>query len=333
MMRSVILGMWAMVLVVSSASGQGTITLRPRLAVETKADITLGMVAVVEGVGADTLSSVVVVPQALFVDGLVIGVGRIRELVEKAPGVNAGRFAISGQACKLVFQPATAPEPSPRQAPETSAMPVSDGDSVRGRIRAKLAEVYGVSEDNLRLKFDDTAPAILAEVVIGRVVAIDLGGTGDRVPVQVRIFDGDRLAASATVRTTPSIRRSVTRAGATIAKGEIVIGAMLVTNPDWLPPSIAVVPIESIVGKAARTRIGEGQVVEERHVQARRVVSKGDVCMVDCVSGGLIIQLRARALAHACEDEVVQFQSLSGKRSFAARVSGPERAVMEVAGR
>jgi len=327
--------LWTTMIAVTSALGQGSITLRSRLLLDERTDITLGMIAMLEGAEAMALSETVVLPLASIEDGLVIGIGKVREVIEKTPGVNAGRFSIAGNACRVVMRK----EPTADLESTTSGLQAVDapgpttGDSVQARIEWKLAETYGVQREDLRVTFDERAPSILAASVSGRIVAIELAGTGDRVPVQIRIFEGDRLIENGTVRTVPSVRRRVTRATAAVAKGEVVNVAMLTSAPDWLPPSIVPASIETIVGKAACARIGEGQIVEERHVKPPQVVSRGDICMIDCLSGGLIIQLRARALAHGRTGETIGFQSLSGKRPFQARIAGPERAVMQIEGR
>lgn len=323
------MGIGSLCLLVSAVQGQGTITLRPRTAMQTSGEVTLRMMADLSGPEAEALGDLVVVPSASFEDGLVVGVGRIRELIEKSPGVNFGRLTLSGSACKLslhkeLFEAPTASSPT---IPADSSSS-SGADTVRTRIMGKLAEHFGVSEEDIRIELEDRSSPILNVPIQGRIVVIDAAANGDRIPLQIRIFEGDRLLETGTVRTKPMIRREVNRTLLTIGKGDSVDETKVTRSTDWLPPSVVPASIELLSGKQACTRISEGQIVEERHVKPPQVINRGDICLVDCISGGMVVQVRARALANGRDGETISFQSLTGKRAFQARVAGQERAVM-----
>jgi flagella basal body P-ring formation protein FlgA len=204
---------------------------------------------------------------------------------------------------------------------------------VRGAICAKLTELYGVAADSIRLTFRGSEDALLSTNVEGMQVTIQPAGGGKSVPVQVRVFRGDEVIASGTVRVGVEIQRSVLISVSPIDRAEPISAANTMLDTRWLTPDVKPVPAEEAYGAVALSRIESGAVVESRAVKAPNVVAKGEIVRIDCLSGGIALQAQARALEHGKQGQVIQFQSLNSKKIFRARVSGEGSAVADLGSR
>src|SRR5437868_4624335 len=71
----------------------------------------------------------------------------------------------------------------------------ADAPTIRGAVWSRLVELYSVDADELRLAFEVADNDFLAQAVGPRRVDVQPGGTGasQRVPVNISIYDGDRV--------------------------------------------------------------------------------------------------------------------------------------------
>ncbi|MCA9292865.1 MAG: flagella basal body P-ring formation protein FlgA, partial [Phycisphaerales bacterium] len=58
-------------------------------------------------------------------------------------------------------------------------------------------------------------------------------------------------------------------------------------------------------------------------------IRRGDLVQVHCLSGGLVVRGRGRAMANGRVGELIECKLEGAERSFLARVDGPGRVVME----
>jgi flagella basal body P-ring formation protein FlgA len=154
----------------------------------------------------------------------------------------------------------------------------------------------------------------------------------ERLPLAVTLYEGERIVASRTIRATVLVRRTTCVAASALRKGDALTGHDLTTQEQWLPLGVRAAAPDTLVGAVLRSRIAPGQVVSSDDVAPALVASKGDQVTVHCISGGVVVTTRARAMAAAHDGEVIEFQALDSKRRFSARMNGRGRAVVAADG-
>ena len=127
-------------------------------------------------------------------------------------------------------------------------------------------------------------------------------------------------------------RRLVAVAAAPKRRGDDLGKDDFTVEQRWVALNAAPAPVDDIAGASACSRLAPGQMIASVDITPPQVVAKGDQVTVHCVSGGVLVTARARAMAPARDGELIEFQSLDGKRRFQARVNGRGRAVMSADG-
>ncbi|MFZ4575510.1 MAG: flagellar basal body P-ring formation chaperone FlgA [Phycisphaerales bacterium] len=319
----------------SLALAQTTVRLRPAATREPDHAIKLSDVATISGDTTSSLASIVLVEADAASHPKAIDVAFVRDALKKA-NVNLGEVLLSGVPCSVS-------SPTDVDPPEKDAAPVAESaqstpilaaaavaPDVRSAIASKLAEIYRVSPDRLRLTFERSAEELLNTDTRGRKVAVQPAAAGKRVPVQVRIYDNDTLERSGTVRVGIEVLREVLVAAGPIARAAKLDADVVTTDSRWLPPDFEPAVYDETIGAVAQSRIDAGAIIEARMVKTPSVVDKGDICAIDCLSGGVAVQGQGRAMEAARQGQVVRFQSVHSKKTFLAKVSGPGRAVMTI---
>jgi flagella basal body P-ring formation protein FlgA len=311
----------------SPAAAQSTVALRPWARIAPGEPVRIADVADLQGPEAEALASIVLVTPEELARSPRVELAQVRAAAEKQARVNLGRISFSGGVCNVrtVTPPSASAASGPSAAPQTQPAPA--GDTVRRHVAARIAQTLGVGESDLRLTFEDGAD-LLALPTSGRTVAVQPAAISERMPVNVRVYRGDRIEAEGTIRVGVLVRRDVLIAREAVSRGGVVDMAHVDVQEQWLPPAITPARRDQVIGAVARTRIEPGRVLLARDVEAPIVVSRGDLVAVDCLSGTVIVSTTARAKESGREGDVIQFQSLTSKKTFAARVSGPGRAVL-----
>ena len=276
---------------------------------------------------------------AVGLGGLVVGeagatrvdLAAVRRALEGRVGTNLGRLTLSGSACAVrvgAAMSAVAPTAGGATAPAGAAL-----ETVRTRVAAKIAEVVGVEAAGLRLAFDEGAAgrALLGMGVAGRTVVVQPAGAGERMPLSVRVYEGDRLLASGTVRVGVLVRREVVVARRDLTRGAAFDAERVGAETRWVEPGVSPAAMADVLAATARGRVEAGGVIETRHIETPLAVKKGDLVAVDCLSGSVAVRRTARARAAGREGDVIEVQTLESRKSFRARVSGPGTAVLVVA--
>lgn len=317
------------------ARAQDSITLRAAARLEAAGPLTLGALAELQGAEAAKLAATVIVANAApdATGTLTVPLRSVRDVLEKDKGVNMGRLSLRGNACVVRFGPIDAPAVWHGASATRAPTPASDGpDTVRAHVSERISSLLSVPPTDLKLTYDNADATLLNTPVGAASIAIQPAGGGDRMPMSVRLYQGDRIIASGTVRVGVLIRRRVMVAAAPVARGVALTAEMVPTDEQWLPPS-ATPAGESMLGQVLRSRLAAGQVVSERDVEPPVVVKRGDVIAVDCTSGGFVVRTTARAMEAARDGDIVTMQSLTSKHTFKARMNGPGRAVTVAPGR
>lgn len=311
-----------------------TITLRPVVRVPPDAaEITLGQLAQVSGPRAAALSGLKVRDLDMSSGWISVSADEVRDAVFADRAIDQSSVSIIGLSSQVrrVEKPAPPRAEPPDTAPEAPDVP-DDRPTVRRAITDRLATLVSAGSDELRLRFDDRDRAALDELTTGRVVDIQSLGTADRLPVAVRLYEGERLVLNTTLRVGVEVRRPAAVAARALKRGQTLGPGDFVAEPRWLPlTSRAVDPAEAD-GQALRSGVKPGAVLTSDDVQPPIVVRKGELVNVHTLTGGFVLKLTCRALADGRDGEPIAFETLEGdrrrRRTVIARVSGPGTAII-----
>jgi flagella basal body P-ring formation protein FlgA len=155
------------------------------------------------------------------------------------------------------------------------------------------------------------------------------GGASARTPVNVFIYEGDRLAQTRLVGTRALVNRVVVTARAPITRSQAISSDMVEVARQWVPPNTKLsATLDQVVGQIASRPIATGAIVTTADITAPVVCKRGDIVWVHVLSGGMSVKAKARAMAQARDGERVQLKLDGSDRTFTARMSGPGKAVM-----
>lgn len=321
----------------TAARGQTVVQLRAAARVDATGPVTLGRVAMIEGPDAQTLASVVVVESVereLGAGGAHFDLDsdRIRAAIGRDGRVGLGNVVVRSGRCAVVPRASRdavegdAPEP---EEPEFDEL-LTD-TTVGGVIRREIRRMFRVEERDLRVSFDRLDRELLTMSAIGRAVVVRRTGSSGRLPLAVTVYEDDRIVAGATIRADVRLRRAVLVAAVPIERGATIEASQLTEQTQWLDPGV--VPALGAAGAEARSPIPAGRIVTERMVQAPVAIERGELAIVHCLAGSIVIEEKARALGTARAGEVIEFESVDGlRRRFTARVDAPGRAVLTTTG-
>ncbi|MFA6046292.1 MAG: flagellar basal body P-ring formation chaperone FlgA [Phycisphaerales bacterium] len=311
-----------------SAQAQGdTIALRPAVTLDASRPLTLADVADISGDEAQKASGVVVSADRVT-EGSRIDIPTIRRALEADKAINLGRIRLTGGVC-VVRIGAGAPVANSRWAPVPSAVVATPGvESVRDRITRHLADLFNISVDDLRLSFEDNDAPLLARAIGVSTVSVQPQGSGDRIPLAIRMYEGDRLTVSGSIRVGVEVRRPVLVASKPIARGDIIDADTTTNDRQWLPASATPANPDDAVGQLARAPVRAGEVIGLRDIEPPIVIKKGDLVAVDCICGGVVVRASLRAMESGREGDVIQFKPATSKTIIRAKVSGPGVAVI-----
>lgn len=323
-------------LVASPAPAQNVVTLRSSARVEPGDPVRLAQLATIRGPDAEALQRVRVLesPRAHLSGGpghAEIPVTRVRSAIASDGSVPLGRVLIRGRAC-VVGPRVEKRVPQPEaEAGVGSDRPAPAGPTVRAHVEALIRTLLGARDEELKLTWDEHDASLLSMSTIGRAVHVRRVGSSARMPIAVRLYEGERVVASGTVRVGVRVRRDVLVARSTIRRGESIGPTVVSRQEQWLESDVTPAPVDTTVGLVAAGTIEAGEVITRRATERPILVERGDIVEVHCISGSILIQDRARALDDGREGEAILFESVDGKRRrFAARVDTPGRAVMRV---
>lgn len=308
-----------------------SVTLRTSGRVCPGASVLLGDIATLEGTLAKSLSGVVIVSASdvAMVSPLEISISRVRSALASYDSTLEGRVLVNGSLTRVWVAQATDASPAPAAAPVAN---VTLGPTVREAIIDKIAGVLGVPASIVATSFEPQDAQFLAMNTQGRTVAVSPTGTGERIGVMVKVYERDRVVASQSLRVGVAIRRQCAVVSATLDRGETVREGAFKIEEREVAPGLAIADPASVVGRATKSRLAPGRIIEARDVESPVVVSRGDVVTVECLSGGILLKTYGRARGSGREGDIVSFEPMRKGRTFEARIAGPGRAVALIDG-
>ncbi len=328
----------ALALTLGVATLAGEITLRPGARVAPGATISLADVADLSGADAEALADATILTLADGAKRASIEPRDVRAALDER-SVNWGRLTLRGARCEIVVIQPAEEKPAPRApapAPIDPMQPIDPAapSTVRTIAGATLARLFSVQLTDLKVAFDESARALLDTPAYGRRVQIQPAAapSGSRIPLNVWIYDHDRVVSSGQIRADVLVRRTAVVASAALSRGQAISAGDVSLETMWLEPD-AGSPIDTLddaVGLVCRTRIPAGTTLRADHLERPLVVRRGDLVTVHCISGGIVVKSPARALSDGHDGEVIEFQVDKSRRPFLARVNGAGRAVMVI---
>src|SRR5690606_31558235 len=139
--------------------------------------------------------------------------------------------------------------------------------TVRTHIAARLAHLFGVAPEDLRLRFRAEDAALLEMRTAGRRVDVQpaASAASARMPLRVYVYTGDRIAATGGVTVEVMVRREVVTATGPVERGQVIGPGQVSVAARWLEPNAKTpATLEQICaggGAVARSRIDAGEVV------------------------------------------------------------------------
>lgn len=332
-----------MTLFVRAASAD-SITLRPGAAVPADRPVTLGDVAMLVGDHAQSHAEMIVVPNAIdTANGQVwieITLQDLRKAMKDA-GVNPGPIAMSGSRCVVrllgAAEPIVAAATAVEEEPHTSLVVLDEGPAtVRLRVAQALARLYSVQLDDLRLLFDERDNEFLNQPVLGRRVVVVTGTSANssRQAINVRIYTGESIDQARAFGVSIEIRCDTVVVTRDVARKDPVPADAVSLQRRWVEGGgAALVPdITDAIGHVARTDLKAGTVLRSNQLESPILVQRGTLVRVQCLSGGIAMQMQARARESGKKGEIIEVRRDGSVRSFMARIDGENSVVLELDG-
>lgn len=320
------------VLAVGTARAQDSIRVRESVERASPGPITLADVAEISGDDAGKLGGIVVLSNAGTGES-TISVETIRGLLESRGDVNWGRLELRGGSCRVwVGRPEAAKPKAPAARAGKEPLPIPDGPIVRRLIEDRIIAAIRVPAADVKLTFEDRDAELLNTSTLGRASEITLVGSSPEQPISVTLYEGDKIAASGTVRVGVRVRRMAAVLSDDLKRGEEISAAKVTGEERWLPHTVDCVSVEDAIGRVAKAALPQGKVLEASDVQAPLVVKKGELVRVHCVNGSFVLKTTARAMGDGRLGELVTLQPVGSARTFQARMDAPGIAVLASTG-
>lgn len=316
----------------SWVAAQDMVSLRSSATIAGDGAVRLDQIAEISGPGAARLSAVILDTSDLAENraGWVsIDLERVRRTLEGLGTENWGRLTLRGSTCdaRRIVQ-----ELPLVVSTEPAAPPLPEGTTVRDLVRARLGQVLGAGEGDLRLEFEADDSKLLDTPTTGLIADVQLIGSSARQPVSVRLYHDQTTVASGRVRVHVGVRRRVAVALGGLRRGQPIEESTFVDEERWVGPTVRPAEPGEVLGQFARGRINPGQVIEVTDIEPPVVVRKGELADVFCLSGGVNVKVKARALEAGRVGDRIDFQFVESARTFKARVDGPSRAITGTGG-
>ncbi|MBX3388945.1 MAG: flagellar basal body P-ring formation protein FlgA [Phycisphaeraceae bacterium] len=321
-------------------------TIELRSSARASIPVSLRDVAVLDGPEAVALGDLVVFEQTkdAKVSQVEISVDDLRAALNGAKSdIRWGRIALSGDSCSIRFITEKKEAPAVDAAPEAAPAPVVKApagpiwqvvadlkaESLRSAIASRLASFLKADPREVRVAFADSDNALLDTPSIGRTLDIQPTGLGAMVPVMIRVFEGERVVAAGTAKVRVEQKLHVVGATRALHRGDIVTGEFIFSENRWTTPGERLAAESSVVGSVVKNRLQPGELFLESDIEPAILVKRGDIVNLACLSGSIVMNTKARALASGRENEMIEFSPLSNSKSrVTARVVAPGQAVI-----
>jgi len=220
-----------------------------------------------------------------------------------------------------------------------AARPIHVGTDVTlgDRLTSWLGRRGSIAADELNVVFPRRDAAMLAREALRdsyEFEALSRAKIG-RIPIVVIQRRGGEVTASHRMTVQVARRVEALVATATIGRHQTLRPEKLALRSVLLDRDVEpLTRVEDAVGKMAATVLRRGMLITSEHLQARRLIRRGDMIDVHCVVGGMVIKTVARAMSDGSEGETIRVRNEHAKsrRTYMVRVVGAYQAVMDLQG-
>jgi flagella basal body P-ring formation protein FlgA len=188
--------------------------------------------------------------------------------------------------------------------------------------------ILRVRDDDLKIVWPDRHAEFLLQPVDGRTVHVQPVGTSERMPLSIRIYDGDRIVRTEIVRAEIRVRRTVRTASRVLTRGTRLAPDDFTTRDIWVGPGLD--PATEVIGQVTARRLEPGTKIETTDIEPPLVIERGEQITLHCVSGAIAIRSPARALTDARDGEILTVEMSGTNKRVSARANGPGNAVLVV---
>ena len=118
----------------------------------------------------------------------------------------------------------------------------------------------------------------------------------------------------------------------TLRRGHAIVSTDIEIKQQWLDRPLAGSFTDSaqVVGMVMNRIVRKGAVLNHDDIVMAKVVSRGQVVIVRCVSGSLVLKTQGRAKEDGHIGQLIQVHDERTKQTYTARVSGPGETMMIV---
>ncbi len=255
--------------------------------------------------------------------------------------IHLGRIAMSGAQCRITLgtlpteirsQPDLSTKTDQADTelllPGDPASRFENEPTLRGQIvRVLLGRLFGRQADALRLQFSeaDTSDLELPTALFDFEITTPASGTSPKLPIQIRVYQGDQLVRSLRIVADVSLHQEVWIATRYIARGETIgpddfVLQMRVVKPHPVSPELSDVRID---GKESRTRIVQGQILRRGQTIDPVMVRRNEEVTIEFKSGPFVIREPGRALDSGRTGDIVRVRPLTRSVELHARIIAP----------
>ena len=339
-----------MVLALPARADEITLKISVRLDADASA-VHLADIAELTGQQAAGFGDLVIVELSETDEMSEITVQQVRDKLSEA-GVHWGRVQLNGgrvlveiprraaDSRPLAMAPAalaTRVQRPPRVERIAEHQPGADlvaSHTLGGVVARMIAAKLRVNPPDLRLRFDPGDSAFLETPEDAYRFEIQPLSSlrSDRIELAVRAWSQGRIQVRRSLTVRPLVRAETLVAARDINRDEVFDESDLTVEWQWLRPgeAAALPTLVQAVGSASTKPLRAGDVVVRKHLRSQILVKRGDLTMVRCLVGGIVISLHAEARADGAEGESIEFRKIGERETFRATVTGPAEAVIDL---
>ena len=174
--------------------------------------------------------------------------------------------------------------------------------------------------DRVRIGFDSDDAGVLETVTAGRIVQIQCSSLSDKTQMRVRINADERTVLDQEIRVSVQLKGAVARTNKALRPRHALSLEDFSVREEWYRPSLTIASQDQVINTELRTGLGAGAIIRTADITPSRVIERGDIVIVRCIAGTVVVELRAKALADARANEHLELETLEPDRTQRRRI-------------
>ena len=296
--------------------------------------IRLRDVAELEGPETQALGDIVLTTLKPGDQNATITLDQVRERLSQH-GVNWGKLTLRGYAqCRVArLDPqdgSVLAAPAPLIANPMEEVSLASTITLRERLIEFIERFAETDQTDLQITFADHDEPVLSQSAWqDRYEFEPLSSTPlGRVPIIVRRFRDDRLVESARVTADVAKRYMAAVVIRSIGRGQMLTPGDVEIQEVFLDSATApVTDLSQVIGETAGAVLRTGAVLYDKHLHSARMVRRGQLMTVRCISGGLVVKTVARAKEDGVHEQIISVRNEQTRELYAVRVTGTQEGI------